>query len=359
MKRQAQPAPVLHAVADPEPPTLEAASPLVREAEAVCAAARDEVAVAMGALEVARAKLREARDNAPVSARLQRARVQVQSARATADECAQERTDAERALADAEGALSVAQAELDDFESGVRENPRPAQFVRAREAVAKAQRAVQHAQNMVVARAQDVAAAEAQVAASEEHLGEVEGDSMEHSSVIAARHKVSACERALSNAQQRERRAASALEAASQQQDAQVAQEAPVFASMDAFVEGYVLENWRHVVGDRDSRWCALWWCHAEAVTTFEAMWEAFEALRRQPAPSLSTFLRDHFVPHMRNLTASGGTFERCVSGSGGAHHEQLPVWQHVFAPAGDFPVNPASRVQPARDQLAQEGESA
>ena len=179
--------------------------------------------------------------------------------------------------------------------------------------------------------------------------------------MLAARHALAARERALVVARQQEEAAKAAFIAAQLEEARgdEAQQQAPVFASVDAFVESYVLENWRHLVDERDSNWCALWWCHAEAVTIFEAMWEAFEAMRRQPAPSMSVFLRDHFVPHMRNLTADGGAFHKCSSKPGAAHHEQLPVWQHVYAPAHEFPVNPDSQVRPERDLSEQQGESA
>lgn len=365
MRRQDDaPTPALHVVQSDvrtgAAPSKHENSPALVEAMAAHARACDDLDAALGEVEVAKAKLREARDSAPVSARLSAARAAVSAARVEAEQGAQGRADAERAAADAEGVLAVAEAELDDLESGVRESVRPAQFVRARETVAKAQRLVQHTANVVVACQEAVAGAESRLAVAEEHLAQSEGDTVEHSSVLAARNGLAARERALASARQREREAVGAVEAARSLEGGDAAaQEAPVFASLDAFVEGYVLTNWRHTVDERDSQWCAMWWCHAEAVTVFEAMWEAFEAMRRQPAPSLSTFLRDHFVPHMRNLTAEGGAFTKCHSKRGEEHHEQLPIWQHVYAPARAFPVNPDSQVQPDRDRTDEQGEIA
>jgi len=121
----------------------------------------------------------------------------------------------------------------------------------------------------------------------------------------------------------------------------------PEFASVDAFVEDYVLLSWRHrLVG---GRWCATWWRHAEAVARLEAVWEAFEVMRRDPAPALSTWWRDHLDPHMRALTAEEGTFAGCTATRHETVHQQQEPWATQPAPEGTFHTDADSPRQPRR----------
>ncbi|MBN9748564.1 hypothetical protein DMP23_47105 [Amycolatopsis sp. A1MSW2902] len=132
--------------------------------------------------------------------------------------------------------------------------------------------------------------------------------------MVAAREKVAKAERARDLAEERVAAARAAYDRAvalESGQDAPAAS-APLFASLPTFVDRYVLPNWRHR-HDRDTRWCEQWWLHEEAVTRLEALWEAFEAMRLEPAPSLSTWLRDHFDHHMSMLTRADGAFANCA----------------------------------------------
>lgn len=118
------------------------------------------------------------------------------------------------------------------------------------------------------------------------------------------------------------------------------------FAALPVFVEEYVVPNWVHHLGDNYAgRWCSRWWEHAEAITRLEAVWEAFEVMRLQPPPSLSTWLRDHFDPHMRMLTDLHGVFHRCDVDK--HFHEAKKPWAIEEPPVGMFAVNPDAAVQP------------
>lgn len=128
--------------------------------------------------------------------------------------------------------------------------------------------------------------------------------------------------------------------------------EAPRFASLPLFVEQFVLPNWVHHLGENYAgRWCRQWWEHAEALTRLEAVWEAFEVMRREPAPSFSTWLRDHLDPHMRSLSDPNGAFYRCDAEKG--VHEAAEAWPTMPAPEGMFAVIPGAVIQPKTDESA------
>ncbi|UUW93017.1 DUF4913 domain-containing protein [Pimelobacter simplex] len=119
---------------------------------------------------------------------------------------------------------------------------------------------------------------------------------------------------------------------------------APRFATVELFVTKFVLPNLVHRYAVTRVRWCEKWWEHAEAITRLEALWEAFEVMRLQPAPSFSTWLRDHFDVHMRTLTDPEGVFYNCDYKK--EHHEPQKPWSSVPAPAGMFAVIEAAQVQ-------------
>lgn len=119
------------------------------------------------------------------------------------------------------------------------------------------------------------------------------------------------------------------------------------FASVEVFVRRYVEPNWRREV-DRANHWCAQWWRHPEAVTRFEALWEAFEVMRAEPPPALSTWLRDHFDHHMTMLTRPGGTFDGCLATRHEQVHDPAARLQVEAAPAAMFVPESAADIQPA-----------
>jgi len=99
-----------------------------------------------------------------------------------------------------------------------------------------------------------------------------------------------------------ERRAASGLE-----------EPAQVFASVEEFVQRYLLEMYRRAVSGNDTTWCAEWWRHPEAIVRLDALWRAWEYLRLDPATGISVWLRDHCDFHMRVLLSADGPFKGCT----------------------------------------------
>jgi len=201
---------------------------------------------------------------------------------------------AETVLADAEGRVAVLEHKVAAVEAD--ETAQEWQRAAAREELARARRAFDHAGRRLVRAEGRVEAAQAQVSAEQQAalatMGKGEADEGEE-------------------------------------------KEPPRFATVELFVEQFVLPNWTHMYVDDRVRWCRKWWAHAEALSRLEALWEAFEVMRLQPAPSFSTWLRDHFDAHMRVLTDPEGVFWDCDADRD--EHTAHPQWPSDPAPQGMF----------------------
>ncbi|MEO3939438.1 DUF4913 domain-containing protein (plasmid) [Dermatophilaceae bacterium Soc4.6] len=214
------------------------------------------------------------------------------------------------------------------------------------------------------------AAAEVALAAAEEALAAArQAPALEPSMVIAARVRLAAARQALATAEDDPaarlndgqpshlaggpgRSAAQATSAGSASAEAGPTGEAvvvvPFFSGVEAFVEGFVLPNWRHGSG-AGVRWCRQWWKHPEAVGRLEALWEAFEAMRLQPAPAISSWWLHHFDPHLRALTAGDGVFAGCTATERESVHSPRPDWPAMPPIPGLFEADPDSPRQTRR----------
>lgn len=322
-------------------------------AHAALRAAQSALADAEGAVRVAQAQLADTLAASPQeNAAVARATEEVESARAKADAAASAVRAAERAVEDRVGAVQVAEAKRADV---VADDPTDVKIVEATERRDKAVRAEDAAREAVLEAHQNRDTAENQLAAAEERLAQArEMPPRETAAVVAAREKVAKTERARELAEERVGAARAAYDraVALEAGEDSPAASAPLFASLPTFVDRYVLPNWRHQHQPNSTRWCERWWLHEEAVTRLEALWEAFEAMRLEPAPSLSTWLRDHFDHHMSMLTRIDGPFANCQPRRHDEPvHEAVPVWPHTEPPAGLFDVDPESVVQPQSQQ--------
>jgi hypothetical protein len=108
------------------------------------------------------------------------------------------------------------------------------------------------------------------------------------------------------------------------------------YATVQAFVEEWVSEVYRRETTERNienhRRWCPEWWRHGEAKARFEALWDAFEALRQGETVEMSVFWLVHADPHMTRLFDPEGVFKYCSPAVG--HHGQLAALPVVPAPA-------------------------
>lgn len=111
------------------------------------------------------------------------------------------------------------------------------------------------------------------------------------------------------------------------------------FSSLSEWVEQWLVPTYRRWIGGlrtpngEDSFWWdPEWWSHPEAVVRLEALWRAFEHLRREPALGMSVWLRDHADHHMPILLSKFGPFGATT----GANQKGDPL-PHTPPPAGLF----------------------
>lgn len=75
-----------------------------------------------------------------------------------------------------------------------------------------------------------------------------------------------------------------------------------VYPTVEVWFEQWLrLVYARHIDG-RNRVWAAEWWKSMEAQVRLEALWRAWENLRRDPATGMSIWFRDHADHHMRIL---------------------------------------------------------
>lgn len=249
--------------------------------------------------------------------------------------------------------------------------PDPDLVTAAQEALRVAEKAAEAAETEHDAAEDGLADAEGAVAVAEFKVDDFEADSeLREWEKAAAREELNRAKRSYTRAVERLGRAKAGLEVtavAVAQADADLDQakttaptaepeEAPKqrFASLPVFVEEYVVPNWIHKLGESYAGvWCTKWWEHTEAITRLEATWEAFEVMRLQPPPSLSTWIRDHLDVHMRALTAPHGVFHGCNARENDHIHDPRPPWTVANPPEGLFEVNGDALVQGRSESVA------
>lgn len=100
------------------------------------------------------------------------------------------------------------------------------------------------------------------------------------------------------------------------------------FPNVYVFVRDFLVKVHARPVRDQLSwRWCSQWWDHPEAVSRLEALWKAFEVLRRDPGTGAATWWRDYADPTMAALSDAAGTFAKC-SDTSHALPRDLPMEQ-------------------------------
>lgn len=114
-----------------------------------------------------------------------------------------------------------------------------------------------------------------------------------------------------------------------------------IYPTLPEFVEEFLVPTYRRWIGGVGGRnpngedsfwWDAKWWLHPEAVQRLEALWRAFEHLRRDPALGMSVWWRDHADHHMPILLSKFGPFG--ASKDANERGEPLP---HTPPPAGIY----------------------
>jgi len=85
-----------------------------------------------------------------------------------------------------------------------------------------------------------------------------------------------------------------------------------VFATLEEWVEKWLLNVYRRSVDGHAMTWCREWWRHPEAYLRLDALWRAWEYLRQQPATGMAVWMRDYCDPHMVVLLSESGPFKGC-----------------------------------------------
>jgi len=81
------------------------------------------------------------------------------------------------------------------------------------------------------------------------------------------------------------------------------------YGSVDEFVREYLRTVYRRAINGRSRVWAARWWEYPEAVIRLEALWRAWEHLRRDPTTGMSVWWRDHADHHLPALMDPDGAF--------------------------------------------------
>jgi len=85
------------------------------------------------------------------------------------------------------------------------------------------------------------------------------------------------------------------------------------FPNVYVFMQDFLVKVQARPVRDGLAlHWCSQWWDHPEAVSRLEALWKAFEVLRRDPGTGAATWWRDYADPTMAALSDAAGTFAKC-----------------------------------------------
>lgn len=87
---------------------------------------------------------------------------------------------------------------------------------------------------------------------------------------------------------------------------------APVYASMDEWVDQYFLVAFARAIGG-ELRWCPEWRQHPEAVIRLEALWRSWETMRADPNLGIASWLVSYLDPLLSALLARQGTFASCT----------------------------------------------
>ena len=111
------------------------------------------------------------------------------------------------------------------------------------------------------------------------------------------------------------------------------------FGSVDEFVRGYLLPNYRRRVDGQRTLWAANWWRYAEAVARLDALWRAWEHLRQDAQTGMSVWFRDHAEHHMSVLLSPDGPFAAAGEGKDRENtNEKGEPLPYARPPEGLFP---------------------
>jgi Domain of unknown function (DUF4913) len=124
------------------------------------------------------------------------------------------------------------------------------------------------------------------------------------------------------------------------------------YESVEDWVGRYLLVMYRRAVSGTGTTWCPQWWRHPEAVVRLEALWRAWEYLRKDSTTGMSVWLRDHCDPHMAQLLSADGPFKGCKPKQHSGHPneplpgDRAPTGWFEQTDEGDLPVAAVGRAR-------------
>lgn len=102
----------------------------------------------------------------------------------------------------------------------------------------------------------------------------------------------------------------------------------PQFADVESWVnEFFVLTFGRGA----ESRWCASWWDHPEALLRLDSLWRSWEVAALDPVRGMALWIRDHLDPNLAVLFSPSGPFGNCTA----EHHVRSAVLPVTAPPPG------------------------
>lgn len=107
-----------------------------------------------------------------------------------------------------------------------------------------------------------------------------------------------------------------------------------VYETAQEFLHEYLLPLYNRILDTRNGKWCRQWFLHPEAVSRVEALWRAWEHLRRDGQTGMSVWWKDHADVHMAVLLNQKGPFHRCDPD----RHRTPEPFPCDIAPKGWFP---------------------
>lgn len=110
------------------------------------------------------------------------------------------------------------------------------------------------------------------------------------------------------------------------------------YGSVDEFLREYLRTAYRRAINGRNRVWAARWWEYPEAVIRLEALWRAWEHLRRDPTTGMSVWWRDHADHHMPVLMDPDGPFAGAKADADQNLCRRGELLPYEAPPAGLFP---------------------
>ena len=111
------------------------------------------------------------------------------------------------------------------------------------------------------------------------------------------------------------------------------------YPTVEAWVSDYLAPNYPRDVTEPGSHhhWCREWWKHSEALDRLDALWRAWETLRRDPTIGPATWWTTYADPTMTTLMSPDGPFSRCRRSEHARPDTLVPPLPVTAAPVGLF----------------------